>query len=208
MKKRASVHLTPEQVAERATRLVGGKNRLSKDDRVERARYDFEFFCRYYLADYFSAEPAEFHRELVQMVQTQDRGVAAAPREHAKSTHVSFAFPLHQICFGLRRFVVIIRESEQVATQNVDDIRQELEDNELIREDFGDLVGNRKWADSEFVTANVVKVVGRGRGQSMRGMRYKQFRPDIVICDDIEDDELVENRDRRDKLERFGAFQK
>jgi len=202
MKKSRAI-VTADQVAERATRLVAGATRLSKPARVERARHDFEFFCRYYLADYFSAEPAEFHRELVTMVQTHDRGVAAAPREHAKSTHVSFAFPLHQICFRLRHFIVIVREADQVAAQNVDDIRQELEENELIREDFGDLVGNRKWAESEFVTSTGVKVVGRGRGQSMRGMRYKQYRPDLVIADDIEDDELVESRDRRDKLERW-----
>src|SRR5665213_4407715 len=100
--------ITPDQVAERATRLVAGATRLSKSARVEPARHDFEFFCRYYLADYFTAEPAEFHRDLVDMVQTHDRGVAAAPREHAKSTHVSFAFPLHQICFRLRHFIVIV----------------------------------------------------------------------------------------------------
>ena len=195
--------LTADQVAERATRMVAGATRLSKAERIERGRHDLQFFCRYYLAAYFSAEPAQFHSELIEMVQTHDRGVAAAPREHAKSTHVSFAFPLHQICYSLKHFVVIIREADQVAAQNVDDIRQELEENELIREDFGDLVGNRKWAESEFVTSNGVKVVGRGRGQSMRGMRFKQYRPDLVIADDIEDDELVENRDRRDKLERW-----
>lgn len=206
MKKRAPVRgITSEEVGQRAARLVGGAGatKLSKAERIDRGRHDFGFFCRYYLAPYFSSQGAEFHEELIEMVQTHDRGVAAAPREHAKSTHVGFAFPLHQICYGLRHFVVIIREADQVAAQNVDDIRQELEENELIREDFGDLVGNRKWAESEFVTSNGVKVVGRGRGQSMRGMRFKQFRPDLVIADDIEDDELVESRDRRDKLERW-----
>ena len=206
MKKRApAAALSSHQIGERAARLVGGVGgaKLSKPERLERARVDFGFFCRYYLADFFSAEAADFHRELIEMVTVHDRGVAAAPREHAKSTHVSFAYPLHQILFQLRHFVVIIREADQVAAANVDDIRQELEGNERIREDFGDLVGNRKWAESEFVTSTGVKVVGRGRGQSMRGMRYKQFRPDLVICDDIEDDEQAESRDRRDKLERW-----
>ncbi len=206
MKKRNPIaKLSSHQIGERAARLVGGigASKLSKADRIERARHDFEFFCKYYLADYFSAESADFHRELVEMVTVHDRGVAAAPREHAKSTHVSFAFPLHQILFGLRHFLIIIRESDQVASANVDDIRRELESNERIREDFGDVCGARKWAESEFITSTGVKVVGRGRGQSMRGMRYKQFRPDLVIADDIEDDEQAESRDRRDKLERW-----
>jgi len=195
--------LTPEQVAERAQRVISGGVQLTKAERAQRAKTDFQFFCSYYLAPYFSAEPASFHREVIEMMMMHDRGAFAAPREHAKSTNVSFAFPLHQICYGLRHFIVLVRASEGDAQQNVDDIRQELEENELIREDFGDLVGNRKWAGLEFVTSKNVKVLGRGRGQSMRGLRYKQWRPDLVILDDIEDDELVESKERRDKLERW-----
>ncbi|HVW09190.1 MAG TPA: hypothetical protein VHC90_11450 [Bryobacteraceae bacterium] len=195
--------LTPEQVAQRAERLVSGGVKLTKAERVKRAKTDFQFFCSYYLAPYFGAEPASFHREVIEMMMMHDRGAFAAPREHAKSTNVSFAFPLHQICIGARHFIVIFRESDGIAQQNVDDIRQELEENELIREDFSDLVGSRKWAGAEFVTSNKVKVLGRGRGSAARGLRYKQWRPDLVILDDIEDDELVESKERRDKLERW-----
>jgi len=196
--------MTPEEAVERARRIVSGESSgMTKAERIERSRHDVAFFFAYYLRPYFNAEPAEFHKELVEMMLAHDRGVAAAPREHAKSTHVSFGFPIHQICHALVHFVVIFRESDTIATQNVDDIRQELEENELIREDFGDLVGDRKWAGAEFVTSNKVKVLGRGRGSSARGLRYKQWRPDLVILDDIEDDELVESKERRDKLHRW-----
>jgi predicted phage terminase large subunit-like protein len=198
--------LTSTDVAERAERLLAGHrpgDQLTKEQRKERGRHDFEWFCKYYMADYFSAEPADFHRELAAYAMQCQRFVGAAPREHAKSTTVSFATPIHRICYQLRRFIVIFRDTDAVATQNVDDIRQELESNERIREDFGELVGDRKWTGSEFVTANGVKVLGRGRGSSARGLRFKQYRPDLVICDDLEDDESTESRQQRDKLYRW-----
>jgi predicted phage terminase large subunit-like protein len=198
--------LQASEVGARAERLLRGnrpEDRMTKEQRIERGRADFQWFCRYYLADYFSCEPAEFHKELSELVDTQEKVVAAAPREHAKSTVVSFAKVLHSICYKLAHFIVLFRESDDVAQQNTNDIRQELESNDRINEDFGFLYNKRKWAEGEFVTSTGIKVVARGRGSSARGLRYKQWRPDLVIVDDIEDDELVESKQQRDKLERW-----
>ncbi len=198
--------LSTEELGARAERLLRGarpEDRMTRDERRARGRGDFPWFCRHYLREYFHSEPAPFHRELAELIETRERVVCAAPREHAKSTVVSFAKALHSICYGLARFIVLIRESEDVAKQAVDDLRQELEQNERILEDFGDLIGRRKWTAAEFITANDVKVLGRGRGSPVRGLRFKQWRPDLVIVDDIEDDELVDSRAQRDKLERW-----
>lgn len=40
----------------------------------------------------------------------------------------------------------------------------------------------------------------RGRGQSPRGLRYRSHRPDYVVIDDLDDDELVESPARVAKL--------
>jgi predicted phage terminase large subunit-like protein len=198
--------LAPADLAARTERLLKGArpgDRLTKEERIECGRTDFQWFCRYYLADYFLSEPASFHKELSDLVDTEKRVVVAAPREHAKSTVVSFAKPLQAICYQLAHFIVLFRDSADVAKLSVDDIRQELESNQRILEDFGDLIGKRKWTEAEFITSNGVKVLGRGRGSPARGLRFKQFRPDLVIVDDIEDDESVDSRTQRDKLERW-----
>jgi len=197
---------TPESLGERAERLLRGVrpgDRMTRDERVAKGREDFGWFCRYYLADYFFTAGAKFHDELSELIDTQDRVVCAAPREHAKSTVVSFAKPIQQICYELRRFIILLGATEGDARQRLDDIRQEIETNERILEDFGDLIGGRKWAEAEFITSTGVKCLARGRGQTMRGLRYKQWRPDMVIADDIEDDEMVESRQQRDKVERW-----
>lgn len=176
---------------------------MTKAERIERGRRDPEWFCRYYLAHYFVAEGCAFHRELFELAFSTEKFVGAAPREHAKSTIVSFARPIHAVCYQLAHFIVIFRESDGVAEIAVDDIRQEFETNERIIEDFGDLVGGRKWTGAEFVTSTDIKIMARGRGSSARGLKHRQYRPDLVIVDDIEDDESVESRTQRDKQYRW-----
>ena len=197
--------MAASELGARAQRLLQGArsgDRMTKAERVERGRHDFVWFCRYYLADFFFSEPADFHRELSELVDTEKRCVCAAPREHAKST-ILFAKVLHSIVYELAHFVVVFRDSDDVAKQTVDDIRQELEANERLIEDYGDLIGRRKWTEAEFVTSNGVKVLGRGRGSSARGLRFKQYRPDLVLVDDIEDDQSTDSKQQRDKLERW-----
>ena len=198
--------LSAEQVGDGITRMLAGgrpESKLSKEARVAKAKKDFRFFCRYYLAQHFQSEPAEFHAEMGGLLRSHDRVACAAPREHAKSTVVSFAYVLFVMLFGLHHFVVIFRDGEETARQNVDDVRRELEENERIIEDFGDQIGSRKWTESEFITASGVKLIARGRGSSVRGLRFKQYRPGLVILDDIEDDQAVESKVQRDKLDRW-----
>lgn len=202
MKRVAKPKLTPAAVGQRAEQLLAGAKdgaRLTREQRMERARHDHAFFCEYYLADYFTRPGAAFHGELFDLVIHAEKALVSAPREHAKSTIMSFAAPLHAVCFDLAKFIVIIRDTEGVARQAVDDLRQELESNDRITEDFGQLFDKRKWTEAEFVTAKGTKVVGRGRGSSMRGLRNRQHRPDLIILDDIEDDESVNSREQREK---------
>ncbi|WP_332832851.1 hypothetical protein [Escherichia coli] len=50
------------------------------------------------------------------------------------------------------------------------------------------------------VTANNIKVTVAGSGKKLRGLRHGPYRPDLVILDDIENDEMVRNPEQRDKL--------
>ena len=60
-----------------------------------------------------------------------------------------------------------------------------------------------KWSEAMFTTANGVTVQAKGSGASLRGVRVGPQRPDLIICDDIEKDELVESPEGRRKLEHW-----
>jgi predicted phage terminase large subunit-like protein len=44
------------------------------------------------------------------------------------------------------------------------------------------------------------RILAKGAEQKLRGLNWKGTRPDIVLCDDMENDELVMNKDRREKM--------
>ena len=116
----------------------------------------------------------------------------AAPREHAKSTFFTFGVPIRNICYTLRWFQMIISDTNDQATGFTLPIRLELEENPRLRHDFGDLKGP-VWKANDFTTSTGVRVLARGRGEKVRGLKNRQHRPDFAVVDDYENDENVEN---------------
>ena len=91
-----------------------------------------------------------------------------------------------------RRFIIIGSDTEDLASDITGYIFLELLYNERIRQDFGELVKGSGPVD-DFITCNDVRVKARGRGQRLRGMKHRQWRPDLVILDDLENDQNVRN---------------
>lgn len=161
--------------------------------RKQRARHDLLYFCETYLPHYYSVEFGDFHHEWEELTTIRNESVfVAAPREHAKSTFFTFGVPIRNICFLLRRFQLIISDTNDQATGFTLPIRAELEENPRIRHDFGDLTGPT-WKKNDFTTSSGVRVLARGRGEKVRGLKNRQHRPDFAVVDDFENDENVEN---------------
>lgn len=167
-----------------------------RDQRLARARQDPFYFFSTYLPHYFSDPFAPFHRHLIDLLAPRGSAVVpvvvAAPRGFAKSTLVSFGYALHQVLFGLRRFVVLGSDTADLACDQVSYLRLELSHNQRLKEDFGHLTEVSGPAD-DFVTGPEVRLLARGRGQRLRGLKHGRHRPDLVILDDMENDQNVRN---------------
>jgi predicted phage terminase large subunit-like protein len=184
------------------------------DEEILRAAFEVAEDVAAFAVKYFShfmrdqatgeaISPAEFHKELYQMLLNEKLAAIAAPREHAKSTIVSVIFVLYCICYKLRRFIVLISDTQDQAALQMAAVKAELEFNDKLREDFGDLAGKDAWNVNDIRTVTEISVAARGAGQSLRGLRYRGWRPDLVICDDLENDEAVANPERREALLRW-----
>jgi predicted phage terminase large subunit-like protein len=163
-------------------------------------------YMRHFMVDQQTGaviSPAEFHRELYQILLTEQLAAIAAPREHAKSTCVSVIFVLYCICYKLRKFIVLISDTQPQAALQLAAVKEEMESNAELRADFGNLVGDKKWDVNDCRTTTGVTLAARGAGQSLRGLRFRLYRPDLVICDDMENEEDVDNPETREKLERW-----
>lgn len=153
-----------------------------------------------------------FHKELWELFCREDKQVAAAaPRGHAKSTAITHAFTLASVLFRERKFVVIVSATEAQSVNFLGDIKRELIENADLRELFGvkKLVKDVETdCIVQFDDGEEFRVIAKGSEQKLRGLKWRGKRPDLVIGDDLEDDEQVLNKDRRDKFRRwfFGAL--
>lgn len=181
---------------------------------------DMEFFGRAYFPHYFSRPSPEFHRELDAIwqqgvlkgryplspadIRTISRlpGVrraVAAPRGHAKSTNLTFKGTMHSTLYGYKHYPIIISDSSEQAEGFLDNIRVEFEENTAILEDFGPLAGS-VWRSNVLVTKSSIKIEAIGSGKKIRGRKHRNWRPDLIILDDVENDENVRTPEQRGKL--------
>ncbi len=149
----------------------------------------------------------EFHKELWETCCSSHPLVAiAAPRAHGKSTAVSHAYALSAVLFRDRRFILLISDTETQAVNFLNDIKQDLKDNEDLIELFG-IKGFKKDTETDIIVemtdGHTFRILVRGAEQKVRGLKWEQMRPDLIICDDLENEEAVANKDRREKFRRW-----
>lgn len=124
-----------------------------------------------------------------------------APRGHAKSTIKCFLIPIFQALEEPRLFrhYLNVQATEDKALSINTSIMAEIETNSLLRFMYGDQVTKKKWTGQQFVLANGVIFSAAGAGQSIRGMNYRQTRPDCIIADDLYDEDDINNPDSTKK---------
>jgi hypothetical protein len=211
--------------------LVGDdRSSLEQKKRVNRARKDFGFFCKHYLSDYFFTDPADYQRILYDVADTRSlsedtsnnlkpfineryhsllkptENIAGAmfvePREHGKTVRWSFAYVLWSIITEKNCYALLIGASGDAARENLNNIKLELEENELLLEDFKELKGDI-WRNDRIELKNGTCIQAKGSGASMRGTRFRQYRPDLIILDDVLKDDAVDSPSQRDKISRW-----
>jgi len=170
--------------------------------RLALAAVDFEFFKQFYLGHHFYLPSAEMHHEITKeieyIIRTKGKIYSAVvwPRGFAKTTTVTLALPLWCALLRKRRYILIISDSHDQAKQQLANLQDEIENNERIHEDFGDMKG-RVWQRSEIELANHVRIEALGSGMKIRGRKYLQFRPDLFVLDDIENLKSVQSKTQR-----------
>lgn len=164
-----------------------------------------------------------FHREICEImnrVSNEERNArvcVAAPRSHGKSSFLSKAFPLHEIAYRKRKYIMIFSETPTTAKMNMEWISNQLKYNKKLREDFGPLLSpkqqeNPKDNSEEFVAwvpegedgkQLIAKVDSVSTGQRVRGRNWEGVRPDLIILDDLESRENTNTPELRQKLKNW-----
>jgi predicted phage terminase large subunit-like protein len=166
-------------------------------------------FCeRYLVKRYDDPKPVPLvHKEWWALCMSAHSQVAiAAPRNHAKSTCITFAYVLFILLERHSQHLLLLGSNESLTSGFLNELKAELNDNEQLRADYG-LSRFIKETETELIVeltgGHRFRVVAKGAGQRMRGLKWERKRPDHVVFDDMEDDELVETEQRREKFRRW-----
>jgi hypothetical protein len=169
-------------------------------------------WVRTYLPHYFDQPSCDAHRRMYELAGEAGMPTfIAAFRGLGKSVILTLAWPLYLILTRQVPYIIFGALVQTLAAQLMHFVRVELESNQRIRADYGDLrvdgaeddwvvdLGGNRNAKGEFAWRQV-KCKAFGIGQDPRGERFGPHRPWLFVGDDLESQELARNPQREKQL--------
>ena len=167
------------------------------EDRKKRLEADNEAWFHYYFAQYYTCEPAGFHKKRHGVLWGTTAGMrsGAWSRELAKSARAMMEIIKLALTRQVRN-VLLISNSQDNAGRLLLPFMANMEENQRIIQDYGTQKKPGSWETGEFTCQCGCSFRAIGAGQSPRGTRNKNFRPDFILIDDIDTDEECRNPER------------
>jgi hypothetical protein len=190
------------RLIETSTYVKKDTDENTKQKRIKRLLNNYEEFFEYYFPHLAKSKCAKFQVTAVNLVAKNQfyAGVEEWARGHAKSVHFDLGCPMWLKAKGEMKVMILVGKSEDAAKDLLSDLQAELMSNQRYIHDFGEQVSFGDWKDGKFGTKDGCGFFALGRGQSPRGKRKREHRPDYIVCDDLDDDELCENPKRVRKV--------
>ncbi len=164
--------------------------------RVKELERDPERWFAYYFEKFYKCTPARFHIRASHRILTHPEWweVRVWSRDLAKSTRA-----MMELCYlaltGKKKTIILVSNSQDNAERLLSPYIEFFEHNERMIFDYGAQVSPGSWTTSEFTTQCGACFRALGAGQSPRGSRNEELRPDAVVIDDIDTDQDCLNPD-------------
>lgn len=181
---------------ERATVVDHSESQEAKLKRIARLEANDEEWFKYYFPNYYSSEPAPFHTRSTKRVMNNAEWyeVRAWSRELAKSARTMMEI-LKLALTKKKRSVLLISANLDSAIKLLKPYKINLERNQRIISDYGTQQTYGDWEEKSFITKDGCAFAAVGAGQSPRGSRNEEVRPDVVLMDDFDTDVDCRNPD-------------
>lgn len=179
-------------------------------------RESLPFFCQYFLqgtfrpkADNAARELAPFHFEIWDTLDDMfvkdqfDKLELVMPRGSSKTTTCDFALTVWVSCYKISKYTLICGKTEQDSTEFARNVRTALEENPYISAAFGNLLNpkNKRLVCNslELELTNGTKVQAISSTSSMRGKKFGNYRPSLIIADDYQGKADILTQEARDR---------
>lgn len=149
----------------------------------------------------------EWDREANTITLTTSRFIVLMmPRGIGKTTVVNLSNEI-DIVYEDVKFLAYLSETATHANNQLGSVKQELEDNDLIRTAFGNLrpdrASGKTWSEDHIETTKGIIAVSKGRQGQVRGTNVNFKRPDKIVVDDVEDEESVSTEEQLAKAKKW-----
>lgn len=174
---------------------------------VALAAVDTPLFESYFFPNTARVAPALFHPEMNALLDGPERLCNMQVfRGGAKTTKFRM-FSMKRICYGISRTIVIVGKNQDHALRTTGWIKRQVETNKRINEAFR-LRKGEKWQDAEFQIVNEANesatwVVALGISGTVRGVNLDDYRPDLILVDDVLDEENAITAEQQQKTEKL-----
>ena len=184
----------------------------SLSELVELCAVDSELFCRTFFPMTVRQPSPAFHEDIWRLLDSRDRLVNIQVFRGGAKTSILRMYAAKRIAYGLAHTILYIGKSEGHAIRSVKWLRRQVEHNKIYKHVFN-LRPGAKWQDieSEIIHGTdeyPIWIMAMGITGSTRGINQDDFRPDLIIADDIIDDENSATPEQRLKIENlvYGAL--
>lgn len=177
---------------------------------------DLEFFCLYFLQDIYlpkednaAAPLADVHEELWHDIQESIIGNGpeqlgrVLSRGTGKSAFGTLGPSIWSMAYKHKTYVLICSDIGSTAEKFIKDIKDNVIENQYMEDGFGRLLddGNKDYkcnaTQLEFTNRTFVEAISST--SPMRGRKYKNVRPDLIILDDYQSEDDVRTEEAREK---------
>lgn len=169
---------------------------------IKEGRKSLITFGQLFLPNTFRQESPLVHYDLSDLLFSAARYVAIALFRDGAKTTLLRAYTLLRIAYGLSNTIMFVSASQEHSKTTLRWVRKQIESNPRIRAAFG-LTPGSKWTDEllEILRPDGVSVslLAVGITGQVRGFNIDDYRPDLIVCDDIQTEENVGTIEQRRK---------
>jgi hypothetical protein len=157
-------------------------------------------WCKYFFPNYATSEFAPFHVSYINRIIAHPEWweVNSWSRELAKDT-VTMMLMFYLNLTGRKKFTLFVSSSYDAACDLLKPYMLNYEANQRILAYYGEQKTFGNWETGNFTTKCGARYVALGAGQSPRGKKNENLRPDSILITDIDTDEDCRNKDIIDK---------
>ncbi len=165
-----------------------------------------KLFAQTFFQERFYVPFSKLHDDIFELIDSGAPRIAiAAPSGFGKTSIVGLALSAKKILFEDSKVLLYVGMAFDAASQQTENLKMELMSNKLVRSAFKPIKArsaagiDESFSKKAWVVSDRTLVYPRGSGQQIRGILYKNARPDMIIIDDLEDPETIENDEVRFK---------